>query len=406
MDNALVTAPTKGLDSVAKRTLTALLGQLKHGSLTLVDGGQQTFGTPEGIHATLTIHHPSAYRQIVMGGSIGAGEAFIKGHWSSPNRVALIQLFCKNLSLIEKLESKISWLTKIPSWIGHRINHNSKKGSKRNIVAHYDLGNPLYETFLDKQMLYSSAVFPHWDSSLEQAQLHKMALICDKLRLQPGEHLVEIGTGWGALAIYAAKHYGVKVTTTTISDAQHEYAKKRIEEEGLGEQITLLKQDYRDLNGQYDKLVSIEMIEAVGHRYFSQFFQQCTRLLKPSGRMLIQAITIADQRYSRYVNSVDFIQRYIFPGGCLPSIERLGHHIAKDTDMVMEHLEDIGLHYAHTLKAWQQRFCDALTQVRSLGYGEDFIRMWQFYFDYCQGAFLERQIGTVQVVANRPDYRG
>ncbi|SDJ66339.1 cyclopropane-fatty-acyl-phospholipid synthase [Ferrimonas sediminum] len=407
MDKTLTRVSPNWLDTTAKRTLFALLPRLRGGCLVIQDQQEHQFGDANSpLKGVIRIHHPRAYRQILLGGSIGAGEGFIQGHWSSPDLVAVVQVMARNLKVLEALESRLSWITKVSNLLTHRRNHNSKAGSKRNIVAHYDLGNDLYQTFLDKQMVYSSAIYPHDGASLEQAQTHKLELICQRLQLKPGETLLEIGTGWGALAIHAARHYQVQVTTTTISDAQYEYARQRVEQEGLSERITLLKQDYRELQGRYDKLVSIEMIEAVGHEYLSTFFSTCRARLHEHGRMLIQAITINDQRYDAYRRGVDFIQRYIFPGGCLPSIERLSRHIATDTDMVISALHDIGQDYGRTLKHWHQRFNQSLPQIRNLGYQEDFIRMWQFYLGYCEGAFYERSISTVHLVANRPLYRG
>jgi cyclopropane-fatty-acyl-phospholipid synthase len=254
-------------------------------------------------------------------------------------------------------------------------------------------------------MLYSSAIYPDKSADLEQAQLHKLETICQRLDLKEGETLLEIGTGWGALAIYAAQNYAVKVTTTTISDAQYDYTKARIEALGLTDNITLLKQDYRELTGEYDKLVSIEMIEAVGHEYLASFFETCNKHLKPDGKMLIQAITISDQRYHSYRKGVDFIQRYIFPGGCLPSVSIMTNNVSNKTDMVVTGLHDIGQDYARTLNHWHQRFDNALDKVKQLGYDDTFIRLWKFYFSYCEGAFLERRISTVHLIAAKPDYR-
>ncbi|BDY04806.1 cyclopropane-fatty-acyl-phospholipid synthase family protein [Ferrimonas sp. YFM] len=405
MDNTLTRPAPAWLDTLAKRTLFSLLPNLKGGTLVIQDEEQHRFGEAGALSAEIRIHHPRAYRRILMGGSIGAGEAFIQGDWSTPNLVPLVQLMSKNLTVLQQLEKKLAWVGRITDLWRHRRNRNSKGGSKRNIVAHYDLGNDLYELFLDKQLVYSSAIFPAADATLEEAQNHKLDLICQRLELKQGETLLEIGTGWGALAIHAAKHYGVRVTTTTISEEQHAYAAQRITNEGLSDRITLLKLDYRDLSGSYDKLVSIEMIEAVGHEYMRTFFQTCRDRLKPDGRMLIQGITIADQRYDAYRRGVDFIQKYIFPGGCLPSVERLAHHVARDTDMVITALHDIGIDYGRTLAHWTQRFNQALPQVRQQGYGEDFIRMWQFYLGYCEGAFYERVISTVHMVADKPGYR-
>ncbi|WP_081933482.1 SAM-dependent methyltransferase [Shewanella mangrovi] len=392
---------------LARSVLFKALGGLANGAITLVEGAQQYhFGDKHAdLRVTLTINDPSCYQRLVFGGSIGAAEAYILEQWRCDDLTVLVRIFARNLLLLQRLEQRFSWLTNSWHLLRHRFSRNSKSGSKRNILAHYDLGNDLYQQFLDRDMLYSSAIYPHADSGLEDAQQYKLQQICERLDLQPGQRLLEIGTGWGALAIYAAKHYGVTVTTTTISDAQYQYAQQRIAEEGLGEQITLLQQDYRELSGQYDRIVSIEMIEAVGHEYLPGFFNKLNTLLLPHGKLLLQAITIADQRYDSYRRGVDFIQRYIFPGGCLPSVSVMAQHFQRHTEMVVDALYDFGIDYAKTLNDWQQRFQHALPKVKQLGYGDDFIRMWRFYLSYCEGGFLERSISVVHITAAKGDYR-
>jgi len=285
--------------------------------------------------------------------------------------------------------------------LSHWQNRNTQSGSKRNILAHYDLGNELYTRFLDAEMMYSSAIYPTETSSLEQAQHYKLKTICERLSLNKNDHLLEIGTGWGGLAIYAAKHYGCRVTTTTISDAQYQYAQARIQKLGLSNQITLLKEDYRDLTGGYDKVVSIEMIEAVGYEFLPSFFKQCNDRLKPGGKLLIQAITIADQRFDYYKNNVDFIQKYIFPGGFLPSVNILSQHITAHSDLVVESLDDIGLDYAKTLNDWRVNFLNSWSELTQFGYDDNFKRLWLYYFAYCEGAFLERSTSAVHLVARK-----
>lgn len=410
MDNAATDtniAQASLSDSLAKKILLRALTHLAQGQLTIVDASQShVFGRPESdIHATMQVLHPGFYRQVVFGGSIGAGEAYIQGHWSSPDLTKVVQIFARNLALLDNIERYFSWLSNGLNRVKHIFNRNSQAGSKRNILAHYDLGNDMYQQFLDPEMMYSSAIYPASDASLAEAQLHKLDTICQRLDLKSGQTLLEVGTGWGALAIYAAKHYGVLVTTTTISDAQYDYALSRIKSEGLLDKVTLLKQDYRELTGVYDRVVSIEMIEAVGHEYLPGFFEKLQHMLKPEGRLLIQAITIVDQRYNSYRKSVDFIQRYIFPGGCLPSISEMSRHIASKTDMVIWSLDDIGLDYARTLKHWHENFDTAKNTITKLGYGDDFIRMWKFYLSYCEGGFLERATSTVHLTAVRPGYR-
>jgi cyclopropane-fatty-acyl-phospholipid synthase len=287
----------------------------------------------------------------------------------------------------------------------HWLNRNTRKGSRKNISAHYDLGNDFYRLWLDPKMMYSAAYFETSDTSLEDASFEKLDRICRKLDLSASDRVVEIGTGWGGFAIHAAKHYGCHVTTTTISRQQFDWAEQAIRNEGLEDRITLLFEDYRDLEGQYDKLVSIEMIEAVGHQFHDTYFRKCCELLKPDGQMLLQAITIADQHYDSYKTSVDFINKYIFPGGCLTSVTDMTRTMTEHTDMRVIHIEDIGPHYALTLRHWYDRFMARLDEVSELGYPDTFIRMWQFYLAYCEAAFIERAIGDVHMLMMRPDAR-
>jgi cyclopropane-fatty-acyl-phospholipid synthase len=278
-------------------------------------------------------------------------------------------------------------------------------GSRKNILAHYDLGNDFYSLFLDETMTYSCGIFEHEKSSLKDASAAKYDRLCKKLMLRPGDRVLEIGTGWGGFAVHAARRYGVHVTTTTISDQQHRFAQHRIKAAGLNDQISLIKKDYRDLGGKFDKLVSIEMIEAVGHHYYKAFFETCSRLLHNDGMMAIQAITIGDHMFDRHKRSVDFIKHYIFPGGCIPSITAISNAIAKATDLRMIHLEDITPHYARTLREWRRRFFANLDKVRKMGYPETFIRMWEYYLCYCEGGFAERYIGDVQMLCAKPMHR-
>lgn len=403
--NAIVTRSWFGQvkSDLARQLVFSVLKQLSIGCVEVHDQGKvYVFGNPdERLSAVMDIHCQSTYEDFIKGGSIGAAEAFIGNKWSSPDLTALIQIFAHNQRQLDALERKMNWLSKFKNKLAHRGNKNSKAQAKQNILAHYDLGNDLYTRFLDDSMMYSAAIYSDQAQSLEAAQTLKLDTICRRLELKPGEHLIEIGSGWGGLAIHAASHYGVKVTTTTISDAQYDFAKAKIAQLGLSGSITLLKKDYRELIGQFDKLVSIEMIEAVGHEYFETFFKQCNSLLKAGGKMLIQAITIADQRYDSYKNSVDFIQRYIFPGGCLPSVHILSKHIAEHTDMVIEQLNDIGLDYATTLKHWRQRFEANWAELSELGYDLRFKRLWLFYLQYCEGAFLARATSTVHLLARK-----
>lgn len=396
-------------EKLAREATFRLLGNLQVGSLTFHEGpNTHHFGSAEQgsePRAEVHIHDPEVYGQLLTGGSIASGEAYIKGQWSSPDPVAVTRLFSANLSLLNRIDSGQSMLTRVALKIAHRLKRNTHKGSQENIAAHYDLGNAFFELFLDPTMMYSAAIFSDPLASLEAASETKLDELCLQLELSPDDHLLEIGTGWGGMAIHAARHYGCRVTTTTISQEQYAYACARVREEGLEDKITLLCEDYRNLSGQYDKLISIEMIEAVGYEFYQNYFQKCSGLLKDDGKMVIQAITIADQRYKAARDSVDFIQRYIFPGGCLPSVAVLAEHIANDTDMQIVHLRDITNDYAETLAHWRKRFLGKLDIVRSMGFSEEFVRMWDFYLCYCEGGFRERIIGTVQLAFTKPGYR-
>jgi len=386
-----------------RNILVHYLSQFEHGYLHYQDShGELFFGDPNSdCRADIKVVSADFYTKVVKGGGIGLAEAYLSQDWQTTNLVDLLRLFARNQQQSDALEQVMSFANKIKNKMFHFNNKNSQVQAKKNILSHYDLGNELYQQFLDSEMVYSAAVFATPEQTLELAQLNKFKTICDALELSDKDHLIEIGTGWGGLAIYAAQNYGCKVTTTTISDKQHDYARNRIDKLGLSEQITLLKKDYRLLTGKYDKLVSVEMIEAVGKEYFHQFFKQCESLLKPQGKMLLQAITIADQRYKSYSNGVDFIQRYIFPGGCLPSITELQVNITKHTSMVTQKVTDIGLDYALTLQHWTQRFLSNWHLIQPHGYDEQFKRLWLYYFGYCEAAFLEKKVSTVHLLAQK-----
>ena len=396
-------------EKIAREAIFRLLSKLQVGSLTLHEGPcSHHFGSIDKPHepqAEVHIHSPAVYSQMLTGGSIGSGEAYMKGYWSSPDAMDVMRIFSANLVLLNKFDASQSVFIKLALKIAHRFNRNTYKGSQLNIAAHYDLGNEFFQLFLDPTMMYSSALFSDKSASLEVASETKLDELCQQLELKPGDHLLEIGTGWGGMAIHAAKNFGCRVTTTTISQEQYDFASARVMEEGLEGQITLLCEDYRNLTGEYDKLVSIEMIEAVGHDFYQNYFRMCSGLLKPNGKMVIQAITMADQRYKEARDSVDFIKRYIFPGGCLPSVAVMAQHIARDTDMQIVHLRDITNDYAETLAHWRQRFLANLEAVRGMGFSEEFVRMWDFYLCYCEGGFRERVISTVQLAFAKPDYR-
>ncbi|HEU4626175.1 MAG TPA: cyclopropane-fatty-acyl-phospholipid synthase family protein [Steroidobacteraceae bacterium] len=392
-----------------RKLLLAQLAKLQHGSIRLIEPeGEHRFGTRTAecdLAVTVQVAHPQFFADVAFGGTVGAGEAYIRGLWRCDDLTSLVRIFVRNREVMNGMDGRWAALTKPFLKLFHALNRNSKEGSARNIAAHYDIGNSLYELMLDETMMYSCAIFPRADSSLHEAQVAKLDTICQKLALSPRDHLVEIGTGWGGLALHAAANYGCRVTTTTISKEQHDYAKAKIERLGLGNRIRLLFEDYRDLTGQYDKLVSIEMIEAVGANYLETYLRKCSSLLKRDGLALIQAITIQDQHYEQALSSVDYIQRFIFPGSFIPSVTAIAQALCAATDMKITHLEDIGPHYATTLRAWRERFFANLGAVRRLGLSDSFIRMWEFYLCYCEGGFLERALGDVHLLLAKPGSR-
>lgn len=397
------------LDSFARKTLLNLLKKIQKGHLTLEDNGDvYSFGEAQDstkIVAHISVTHTAFYRQVLFGGSIGAGEAYMYKSWWSPDLVQVIRLMAINMAVLQQLDSKWSAVFNIACRIAHRLRPNTITKARENISAHYDLGNDFFGLFLDKTMLYSAAIYPDQNATLEEASLNKMAHICERLQLTAKDHLLEIGTGWGGMAIFAAKRTGCKVTSVTISKEQFNYATEWVKREGLENHVSILLQDYRLIEGTFDKLVSIEMIEAVGHEYYREYFSKCSNLLKPHGLMLIQAITIQDQRFEYARKNTDFIQQYIFPGGCLPSNTIVAQHIQQDTDMQIVGLEDITQDYARTLADWRRAFFKNISAVKSQGFDEIFIRMWDFYLCYCEGGFSERAISTAQYLFAKPDAR-
>ena len=401
--------PAGPLDRLARRVIFTLLKELSHGSLRLIEKGQTyTFGEPAAeaeLAATVTIRHPGVYRFILFSGSRGLGEAYVAGWWQADDLTVFLRLLVRNLPRLERLFR--SW-TKLTGPFYDLVKwplRNTLQGSRQNIYAHYDLGNDFYELFLDETMTYSCGIFEQEDSTLKEASLAKYDRICRKLNLREGDHVLEIGSGWGGFAIHAASHYGCRVTTTTISPAQFTLAQERIQTAGLADRIEVLLEDYRHLQGSYDKLVSIEMIEAVGFEYLDDFFRVCSERLKEDGLMCLQAITIADQVFDRYRRSLDFIRSHVFPGSCLTSVAAMTASLARATDLRLFHLEDITPHYVKTLKLWRERFWDKVDQVRALGYPESFLRLWDFYLCYCEAGFAERYTGDVQMLLAKPLYR-
>jgi cyclopropane-fatty-acyl-phospholipid synthase len=380
----LETIKARSMDALARRFLLGILGKLKRGKITIIDGpnryvfGETSIAYP--LEAVINVYHSRFYRKAVLGGSIGSAEAYMNGLWSADDLTTALRIMALNRDSFERLDKGWSKVSAPLNRAWHFLRKNTRSGSRKNIVAHYDLGG----------------------STMRDASIAKYKRICQKLEIGPDDEVVEIGSGWGGFAIYAAQNFGCRVTTTTISDQQFKLAKERIADSGVADHIDLVMKDYRDLKGKYDKLVSIEMIEAVGHHYLDDFFRSCSQLLKPDGMMLLQAITITDQVFERHKRSVDFIKRYIFPGSCIPSIAAMTKSIATATDLRLFHLEDITPHYARTLACWRSQFFNNIDAVKALGYSEAFIRMWEYYFSYCEAGFAERYIGDVQMLLAKP----
>jgi cyclopropane-fatty-acyl-phospholipid synthase len=397
------------LQRLGRSLFLTKLASLREGELTVVEGGERrTFGRRTEacpLRATIEVLHPQTYADAAFGGTVGGGEAYIRGLWRADDLTALIRIFIVNRDVMQSLEGGAAIATAPLRRLLHWINRNSPDGSRRNIAAHYDLGNDLFALMLDETMAYSCGVFERSDATLHEAQVAKFERIARRLRLSPTDHLLEIGTGWGGFAMHAASRYGCRVTTTTISREQHDWAQEKIAAAGLADRITLLLDDYRDLRGRYDKLVSIEMIEAVGARYLDTYTSKCAQLLEPHGAMLLQAITIQDQVYEEALDSVDFIQRFVFPGSFIPSVAAIVDSVRRSTDLKVFHLEDIGPHYATTLRRWRENFHAKLPDVRRLGYPDAFVRLWDYYLCYCEGGFLERQLGDVQMLLTKPRCR-
>jgi cyclopropane-fatty-acyl-phospholipid synthase len=393
--------------SFFKSILFRKLKSIKSGELTIIDGSHKhVFGNPDSeFKAELEVFSQEFYVFLGSGGTNGAAEAFTAGCWGSNNLVKLIQLIIKNKKTLLGLDSGLARLANPITKLIHKKRQNTLAGSKNNILAHYDLSNDFYKLWLDSTMTYSSGVFLNKNSSMKEASIEKLDRICRKLKLKNTDHVLEIGTGWGSFAVHAAKNYGCKVTTTTISDKQFQYASELISKEGLDNKITLLSKDYRELEGSFDKVVSIEMIEAVGAEYVPGFFEKTSSLMKINGLMLLQGITYNDPDFDSYKRSVDFIRKYIFPGSCLVAMPQIIQAIKDKTDMAMIHSEDITHHYARTLEIWREDFLAVLPQVKELGFSESFTRIWNFYLVYCEAGFLENLIGDFQLVFAKPDSR-
>ncbi|HEY6939862.1 cyclopropane-fatty-acyl-phospholipid synthase family protein [Dokdonella sp.] len=395
-------------DRFLRERLLARLAALRHGVLAIRDAcGDVDLGSADGGFGVVEVHvdDPAFYRAVAANGTVGAAEAYMDGHWRCSDLVGLVRLLLRNRALLDGVDGGAA---RIGGWAMramHRLRDNTRRGARRNIAAHYDLGNPFFSLFLSDDLMYSSALFARADEALELASRRKLDRICDKLRLAPGDRVVEIGSGWGGFALHAAARHGCHVTTTTISREQYDLARERVARAGLGDRVTVLFEDYRDLRGRYDKLVSIEMVEAIGARWLDTYFRTLGNLLAAHGLGVVQAITIEDHRYEQALHSVDFIKRHVFPGSFIPSIAALVAAKARACDLALTHLEDFGASYAATLEAWRRRFLARLGDVRALGYDERFIRLWEFYLAYCEGGFRERSIGVSQLLLAKPGCR-
>jgi cyclopropane-fatty-acyl-phospholipid synthase len=404
IDTTLADPSSTGLfDRWAMRLLHTQLARIEDGHLTITDPwGTSSFGRSSELSANVTVHAPDLYRRVMFGGTLAAARAYRDGAWSADDVAAVCRVFARNAHLIDGFDEGWARLTRPWNRFVHKLRGNSRAGSRKNIHAHYDLGNDFFRLFLDETMNYSCGIFETPAATMREASIAKMERVCRQLELSPSDHLIEIGTGWGGLAMHAAANYGCRVTTTTVSKEQHGLAVERIHEAGLSDRITVLLSDYRDLTGTYGKLVSIEMIEAVGHEYLDAYFATCGRLLKPGGRMLIQAITVPDHHYDKHRRTVDFIQQDIFPGSCIPSIAAMRGAMSRTTDLELVEIFDITPHYAETLRRWRAAFMSRLDEVRALGLPDDFIRMWEYYLAYTEAGFEERVTGDVQMLFTRP----
>jgi cyclopropane-fatty-acyl-phospholipid synthase len=394
------------LHQLARALVFNQLKKIKIGHIVIIEDSKNfSFGKKDKLNVIVTVHDPRFYGALAFGGSIGVSEAFMQKFWSVSDLTKLIRIMAINQNAMDRLEGLFNIFLKPILTCLHYINQNSVKGSEINIAKHYDLGNDFFSLFLDSTMMYSSAVFKNSSDSLYKGSIHKLETICRELELTSEDHIIEIGSGWGGFAIYAAQRYGCKVTTTTISKEQYKYVRQKIKDLKLSHKITVLFSDYRHLKGQYDKLVSIEMLEAVGHKYYETYFKVCSNLLKPQGLAVIQTITIADQRYEKAKRSVDFIQRYIFPGSCIPSITALQNSMTQSSDLKIYSIHDIGAHYARTLALWRKGFFNRLKDIKALGFDDAFVRMWHFYFSYCEGGFQEKVISDIHLKLVKPGYR-
>lgn len=394
---------------LARAGLLRALARIREGELIVEEAGQEIrYGRPsERVPwaGRVTVNRPAFYAHAAFGGTIGLCESYMDGDWDADDLATVGRILLGNPQVFHGLDRGPDWMRRPLHLIGHRLRRNSQDNSRRNISEHYDLGNDFFERFLDPTLTYSAGIFERPEATMEEASRAKYERICRKLSLRPEHHVLEIGTGWGGFALHAAQHFGCRVTTTTISKEQHAKARERVKAAGLEDRITLLLEDYRKLSGTFDRCVSIEMIEAVGHQYFQDYFRVASERLTPEGMFCVQAITVPDQRFDLSKRSVDFIKRYIFPGGCLPSIHACLDACKSVTDLQLVHLEDITPHYAETLSRWREQLKKNWEDIRGLGYEERFLRLWEYYLCNCQAAFAERYVSDVQLVWARPGAR-
>jgi cyclopropane-fatty-acyl-phospholipid synthase len=392
--------------ALARRAVLRAFEGIERGGLRVEDAlGAREFGKPcdeAPATAVLRVRDPRVWPSVALGGSMGGSDAYLRGDWSSPDLTGLLRLFLRNENALGGFDAAVGraaeWLRRAV----HRLRANSRPGSRRNVRAHYDLGNDFFALVLDPTLSYSSGIFERDDATLEEASIAKYERICRKLELGRDDHVLEIGTGWGGFALHAARTRGCRVTTTTLSPAQRDVALERVARAGLGDRVRVLLEDYRALRGRFDKLVSIEMIEAVGHAYFDAYFASCAARLAPHGRMALQAILIAEPFYERARRTVDFIKWHVFPGGCLPSLGAIARSLGRASDLAVVHLEDLTAHYARTLRCWRERLLDNRDAIVGLGRPERLVRTFDFYFAYCEAGFLERRISCAQIVLAKP----
>ena len=395
------------LTRMLRSAFESRLSSITRGSLRLVEtwSGRSVELGDGAVVATVQVHDPAFYADLARDGTIGSADAYAAGRWDCHELAALVGLLVHNRDVLERLEGGLARLSAPLHKLSHLMRPNSLSGSRRNIAAHYDLGNAFFELWLDETMTYSSGVFEHADATLAEASTAKLDRLCRKLDLQPGDRLLEIGCGWGSLALHAARHYGCHVTATTISEEQYELASERVRAAGLGERIDVVKQDYRELRGTWDKVVSVEMIEAVGAQHLDEYTRTCARLLAPNGLFVLQAITITDRFYEAARDTVDFIKRRIYPGSFIPSVTSILSSTTRTGDLRLVHMEDFGPHYARTLELWRENLRETWTTARERGYSEEFLRLWEYYLVYCEGGFAEQFLGVAQMVFSRPDNR-